>query len=283
MNASTREPAGSEAATREPVVLDVTITKDGFDIPGPRPAPAGPVTFRVRTPDPEGHKFAAVAIRDGVAPEEFLSALARSFSWDPETKSDAAAIVGRDGRFLGGVYCTADGPAELTLNLEPGTYHFLDYDRAFDPDFPQSARTFEVAGNGRSRVGTRPVDSVITLVADEDHLVRFEVEEPLPATGTFLVRNATDHLQEAVVGGITPETTEDDITNAIHAYRGGPPLDKEVFVGAGGGMLPLSAGEEAVIALSVPPGRYGLCSYTTNPHTGTCNALQTARRCVTFA
>ncbi|TCP56772.1 hypothetical protein EV191_101718 [Tamaricihabitans halophyticus] len=281
MTESVGDPANSAP---EQTVLDMTITTAGFDIPGPQQRPAGTVTFRVRTPDAEGHKLAVIAINNGVSTPDFLAALARSFSWDPETKSAAARIVRRDGRFLGGVYCSAEHAApELTLDLEPGTYYFLDYDRVHEPDFADSVRVLEVvAGGGTPSSSASPVDSIVTLIADDQQLVHFDVEEPLPSTGVFLFRNATDHLQEAVFGRMASGATEEDISKAIHSYRGGPPLDKEVFVGGGAGMLPLSPGEQAILRLDLSPGRYGLCSYTTNPHTGICNALQHARRCVTL-
>ena len=271
------------APTGHGPVLEIEATADGFAVPEPDPRPAGPVVFRVSTPDEDGHKWGVFALRGTSSLESFLEDLVRSFSWDPAVKAEGSAGVNRQGRLLGGVNVYAEYPPhEFRAVLTEGTYYFLDYDDVVRPCLADRVRALRVTG----RADTDPapaggVDAVIEAVG-EGAGERYEMPDELPCRGRALLRNHNDHPQEAVFGRLLPGTTDEELVAWMEAYKSGGKPDKDVFTGSPSGFMPVSGGEQAVIGYDLPPGPYAVFSFSRNPVTGAPGAFGGMRKIVTL-
>ncbi|ALG10921.1 hypothetical protein [Kibdelosporangium phytohabitans] len=263
--------------------LDVALNGPALEPAFTDPLPAGAVTFRVSTPDEQGHKWGIVRLVDGTDIDYLVDCLDKSRSWDPAVNSLPRKEVARVADFVGGVTIyPSHGQAELTVALTAGTYHFIDYDYIGDEKFTRDVPSLRITGT--SAVAGLPVtpDAVIEAVANGDGET-YRMPDTLPANGTLLLRNLTDHPQEAVIGQVVPDATTEDVLDFITAFRTGKVPQGKVFVGDPAGLMPVSGGRESAARFSLPPGRYAVCSYTSNPRTGRSGVFDGMLKLVTFA
>jgi hypothetical protein len=262
-------------------VLDIVLDGDHHAVPGPDPRPAGEVTFRVSTPDASGHKWGLVRLPADTDLHHFLDCLTRSRSWDPAVHTHARAEINQLVDFAGGVTVYPSyGQIEHTLCLEPGTYYFLDYDDLAAPDAADRIQSLRTTGPSRHELRL-PADVVIEARQEGDREF-YAMPERFPAECTVLLRNLTDHPQEAVFGQVHDSTTVEDVRDFVLAFRTGGTPPGNVFTGDPTGLMPISAGRESAMRLRFPPGRYAVCSYTSHAKTGRSGVLEEMLNIVTI-
>lgn len=279
-DAAAPAPSASETAAFE--LLDIEMTSDGFAVPGANPRPAGPVTLRVSTPDPQGHVLALIRLRDGVPLSRFVE-LANQvpFGADPEQAAAALRSGADDVEYFGGAAVSAGRVVTVTMNLPEGTYYFTDGADLGRPDFQERIRELRVAGpSGGEPVG--PVEQVI-LHEDGGGDTRFSLSSTT-LDGPILVANMTEYLHEAVLVQLVPGTTPEDLEGYLDALLNGRTVDNNPTTSGPVGLAPISPGHRAVVEFEgLPAGPYVLLSFVRDYDTGVPRAFEGLYRMVEIA
>ncbi|EMF25901.1 putative secreted protein [Streptomyces gancidicus BKS 13-15] len=230
--------------------------------------PAGLVTLRATTPDPEQqHPLGLLRLRHGVSVAGFLEHYRQAATaQDPAERRAALALIDTEAHYFGGPAVSAAGGAvEVSWILAPGTYHLLDYTTT-DPAHPERVRTLTVTPAGRPHGGPRSAPHVIAPYDDGDR-GRFLTAATLPADGVFHVVNHTRQLSEVMFLRVTPGASEEDVTACMEALGRGEQPPVYPFTGVPTGLTPLQPGASAVFAHALRPGRYLLTSFISSRET----------------
>lgn len=250
----------AEAAPRglpHPPVLPITLTPEGFEIPGPNPRPAGPVTFKVDTPDPAGRFMGLGATRNGITFEQAMWLFWQSMSDDPAVAVPALQALYRDVEFFGGAgVFPSTAPLSVTIDLPPDTYYAIE---------GEHFRQLQVTGP-RRRARLPKIDGVIRMVVKRDGRSAFITPRIMRARGTYLVVNQSAQPQEAVFCGVAPTTTERTVQDYFDAVAAGEDPPNPLLTQVGG-LMAISPGRTAILSFDFPPGRYSVLSFYRNPHT----------------
>ncbi|GLW63937.1 hypothetical protein Arub01_21810 [Actinomadura rubrobrunea] len=281
--APARPAAAAVSVPSRPPVVPVEVTADGFCAPGPDPRPPGLVTFRVTTPDPSGHWWALLRLRDGVTLEQVNQEFADSYSPDPAVALPALRAIYRDVDFRGGVSVTPAGPVSVTSHFEPGTYYMSDTALEGATDGCGTGLThlqrFRVAGEPRH---ARPpkVNTVVEAQAT-DSGQRFVMPGTWPRKASVLLRNRARQPHEVIIVRVVPGTTDADVARYFDALQNGDTSVPDPFRETVGGMLAVSPGREGIFQIDLPPGRYAVLSFVRNPQTGVKSAFEGMFKTVT--
>lgn len=297
---STDAAARGEQRLPQAPVLDVTVTPEGFVIPGPNPRPGGPVTFRVTADGAHGYWWSAYRLRGDTTIDQFAEWMALSGSDDPEISLPALRNLYDNVEYSGGAKVYPSSPIELTQDLKPGIYYFgsqaipgpqVDVaPQATTDDAPGAPASTDGPTAQRQavdalvddppsvfgylevtdeRAPARPprIDSAIYMgnAGDRDFLVS---PGSMPADGNILVRNDSSQPQEAVFVELRPGATDRDIREYYEAQAEGRPLPERPFLDSIGGMLALAPDNQLILGIDLPPGRYAIMSFLRDPDTG---------------
>jgi hypothetical protein len=250
-----------------PPVLPVTVTNDGFSVPGPNPRPAGLATFQVRTPDKTGHWLSLFRLNRGVTLEQAMREFYDSASSDPAVALPALRALYRDVDFQGGTAVFSTSPVGFTRLLTAGTYYLVETPPVPVPGRPPFyLQTLEVAGPVRATLPPR-IDAAVSM-AQLRGRPTFLTRSTLPAQGGILVSNLTFEPAELIILHVSPDTTDADVQAYFDALRNGEDPASSPLGAAGAGLLAISPGRSAVLHVDLPGGRYVLVSFLRNPDTG---------------
>jgi hypothetical protein len=256
-----------------PPTVEINTTKDGFCVPGPDPRPAGPVTFRVSTPETGPRWWQVMRLRGSATIAQVKQEYADSASTDPAVALPALRAIYRDVDFHGGTSVVADRPVSVTTELEQGTYYASDTALEGATDDCGTGRThlqrLHAVGQPPRPSGRVPVNARVDAVVT-DAGQRFVAPSTFPSHASIRVRNRAHQPHELIVIGVRPGTTDRDVS----AFFGGDTSVPNPFLTVAGGMLAISPGREAVFRIDLPPGQYCLLSFVKNPNTGIKSAIE---------
>lgn len=274
------QPAGS-SPVQPPPVLPITLTMNGFSVPGPNPRPAGPVTFQFSAvPGPTGHWWTADTLNSGVTLAKATQDLDESYSSDPAVALPALRAFYSDLTFYGGVSVDAGSHLSLTETLDPGTYYLTDETATTGTTPPSTlgqAQLTVTAPYQPARVP--PPDGSISATLSGGHQIIAAPAE-LPAAGRILLSDHTAQPQEFIVVQVQPGTTDQQIQAYFNAEQGGQPLPPDPFLATAGGMLAISPGRSAELGIAFQPGRYAVLSFVRDAQTGVEEALEGMHRVI---
>ena len=251
-------PAISTAATHTappPPELAISLTQNGFTIPGPNPRPGGYVTFNVSTDVAEGRWLALLRPQPGVSIDQVMKDFADGQSNDPATRAAGIRAEYRDTDFFGGAAVYPGSPEALTQYLTQGRYYLVETSAA-DSSIVQ---TLDVTSEVTPATPPRP--QVVIDVSGRDKAHFSGVPTHIPQHATILYRNLYKQPEEAIIVGIKPGETHESVQAYFDAQQAGTPLPPNPFMRSGGGTPPIFAGRTVRIQVNMPPGDYSLLSF----------------------
>jgi hypothetical protein len=248
-----------------PQDVDIAVTPEGFAAPAP--LRAGPVTFNVRSSDPEGAWIGLVKPRPGVTLERYLADLERSMGSDPV--EGGKAVLG-DVEMLGGV-AVAHVPASVTMRVPPGDHYLIDFRDVGLPDLASRVRPVRVLP-GHAGVPAS-ASAQITLL---DGTFR----APATLAGPVRVVNLSSQHNEAMLMPVRPGTSLTDLDAFFTEVDAGR-YPSSPFTGGPTGVVPLSPGRSAVLDAPLPPGEYALVTWVRDIRTGKMFAARGMRALIT--
>jgi uncharacterized cupredoxin-like copper-binding protein len=216
----------------------------------PDELPDGPTQLTLANDGAEPHHAQVFQLGDGSSIDDLEAALT--------TGGPAAAL--EVGTFIGGTGLVDSGDesrADAVLDLDAGSYAVICLIPGPD-NTPHVAngmvQAFEVVSAGTEPPAPEPADAAVEL---ENY--RFEIPEPLAGDALLDVTNASSsEPHELIVAGLEPDTTADDVADALD--RGEP------LPAAGtGGMQAILPGDSAQLRLRLDPGRYVLFCAVPSP------------------
>ncbi|MFA1538360.1 hypothetical protein [Actinomadura monticuli] len=269
--------ASVAAAPSRPPSIPVEVTGDGFCAPGPNVRPAGPLTFRVSTPDAAGRWWALMRLRGAATMDQVRQEFAGSYSPDPTVSLPALRAIYRDVDFRGGASVTPDAPVSVTSDFEAGTYYMSDTALEGATDGCGTGLThlqrFRVAGHPRSTPPPRG-GTVIEARTTAGGGQRFDMPRSWPSHASVVVRNRAEQPHEVIIVGVAPGTVDADVLRYFDALRNGDTSVPNPFGATVGGMLAISPGRTASFRIDLTPGRYAVLSFVRNPQTGVKSAFE---------
>ncbi|MFJ9584800.1 hypothetical protein [Streptomyces acidicola] len=261
-------PGASAAERSLPVadVLDVTVTHQGFELPGDSPRRPGWVTLRATTEDTSGHYLSILKLAEGVSVDEVARTTAQVTSTDPDVAIPAVNKLYRDVEFNGGASVQPGHPVSVTVNLAPGTYQVVESPASWTSGRPAYyAHTLEVSGDPL-RVRPPAYDAPLLAVTREGKPA-FTAPRRVRSGVTFFVANLTPTPQETIFRPVEPGTTDAEIQAYYDADAAGEEYPSP-FTGRVGGMLPIAPGKTALLHIeNASPGDYAVASFTRDPAT----------------
>ncbi len=249
-------------------VISVSMTNaGGFSVPST--VHSGLVTFRVTSPENSFHALQGVRVNPGFTIDDIIHDLSLGLSDDPADNALGHQLLLQQAVLVGGVVTAPDGPISVTIQLEPGTYYFLDLNDFFLGITPRvhqlQARGAMVGG------GLPPFDTVITaaMTGPDDLPIFQNVPAELRHDATFFFLNASDELHEAVFrptrDGITDQYLT-DFYNAIIAGDPNPPASP--WIGRQRGLQALSPDRWAIVHIELNTGPNALICFVPSKEAG---------------
>ncbi|MFB4306685.1 hypothetical protein [Actinomadura sp. GTD37] len=269
--------AAPAAAPSRPRAVPVEVTGDGFCAPGPNTRPAGPLAFRVSTPDAAGRWWALMRLRGAATMDQVRQEFADSYSPDPAVSLPALRAIYRDVDFRGGASVTPAAPVSVTSDFEPGTYYMSDTALEGATDGCGTGRThlqrFRVAGHPPA---ARPLSggTVIQARTTPGGGQRFDMPRTWPSRASVVVRNRAEQPHEVIIVEVAPGTGDADVARYFDALQNGDTGVPNPFGATIGGMLAISPGRTAEFRVDLHPGRYAVLSFVRNPQTGVKSAFE---------
>ncbi|MFC4587961.1 hypothetical protein [Sphaerisporangium corydalis] len=278
--------AGADAAattmaaahvTHAPPVLNITITPQGFTVPGPNPRPSGLTTFRVETAETTGMWLALIRPKADATWEQVVKSFDDLASPDAQVRLQGLRDQYRYTDFAGGVSVFAGRPVTFTEKLDPGRYYLVGTSMQGGAHL----ETLDVTDERAPAVPPR-IDGIIyvTEVAGRPRLI---LPPRLPATGTFLVRNDSSLPQEFIFVRVPSDATYQTVQAYFDAVRGNTALPPNPLLETTAGMLAISPGRTALIHADFTPGRYSILSFLMEPENGIKQAYLGLHREFTFS
>jgi len=208
--------------------------------------------------------------------DTFKADLAEEFSQDPSIAAKGTRDLNRDIRAFGLADVIPGFPAMVTERLTAGTYHLMDLGTEPGPTGPVFT-TFTVrhAGHPADRPGDRAHGPVVKLTSAD----RFVGPGNLPARGTVTVMNVADTIHFMSISPVQPGTTDAQI-QAV--FEGDPAAGNPFIDGPEVGLDVLSAGQQAELTYSLPPGTYVLLCFIADDVTGIPHADMGMHKVVTL-
>ncbi|MCP2164930.1 hypothetical protein [Goodfellowiella coeruleoviolacea] len=262
-------PAAVEAAPARTRDVSIAVTPEGFAAPAT--LPAGAVTFRVQSTDPDGAWLGLVRLRPGVSLDRYLADLTRAMGDDPIAGGQAVA---RDVEMLGGV-AVADVPAAATLRVSPGEHYLVDFRDVGLPDLAERVRRVRVLPGPTAPVPV-PVPAARIVLRDG------AFDAPAVLSGPVRVVNLSRQHNEAMLMPVRPGTTLADLDAFFTAVDAGRDPAGYPFTGGPTGVVPLSPGRSAVLSADLPAGRYAVVTWVRDLATGTMFAARGMRALITL-
>jgi len=242
-------PSSSHAsgATRPepPKPRVVRIVAKDFAFDAPAEIPAGVTLIRLVNRGADIHHIQIMQLPAGKTLQDMMGTL------QTEGPPPAGAVL------LGGPNAVIPGDSsQAIVDLEPGNYALLCVIPGSDmvPHMAKGmAAALRVTGPAVAR--TAGVESEVKADVSLDLVdYGFQLSQPLTA-GPHMLR-VTDRAQqphEVVIWQLAPGKTADDLKAWFAASMQGPPPARPM-----GGTVALSAGEENIVPLNLPPGEYAL-------------------------
>ncbi|MFI1400281.1 hypothetical protein [Streptomyces sp. NPDC020681] len=243
--------------------LEIVTGEDRFE--SPATAPAGAVTFRVRTTGPLTGTIGIAKLLDGATEAQFRARMRQVFAAeDPADVIRASRELMATADQLGGAAPHPGADSTFTLRLRPGAYLVLEY-----LDFAGGLGRQPAPGQeyvrplivGTHDSGDRPPRPCGTLTAFDGPAgaPRFALSGRILADQPLRYVNAMrDHVNEARLYPVVDDAvTEADVVAFFKTGTGVPPID---FAG-GLGTPPLSSGREVTLRMPMRPGRYAVVSW----------------------
>jgi hypothetical protein len=274
---------GGAGPRHDPPVLPITLTQNGFSVPGPDPRLAGPVTFDVTAAaGPTGHWWTVDTLRNGVTLAQATQDLDESYSSDPSVALPALRAFYSDMTFYGGLSIDPASHMSLTETLDPGGYYLSDETATTGATPPATLGQAQLQVTAPYAAAQMPLpDGLIDAQLSQGHQI-FAAPADLPARGRVLLSNHTDQPQEFIFVQVQPGTSDQQIQAYFNAEVSGQTLPPDPFLATAGGMLAISPGRQAELGFAFRPGRYAVLSFVRDAQTGTENALEGMHRIITL-
>ncbi|MGW5342826.1 hypothetical protein [Streptomyces sp. HUAS TT3] len=253
---------------RAPKPIDVKI--NGSGITAPESAPAGLVSFRVTSDDPNGRFLQAFRPHPGVTVEQVLADLAKAVSRQPIPTAEGMLAVRDEAEMFGGAQVTASVSETFTTPITAGEVVLLDF-TAFlqDPTHPIT-RTLQLQGSQRPSLPTGFPDSFV-LARETPDGPRFDIHGLDRTSDTILVHNSTQELHEMGIQPVAPGTTDAQI-QAIFDRTAPGPLP---YTGRSVGLGVLSPGRSVLLEIrNLPPGTYVVGCFAPDGKAGIPDAIK---------
>jgi len=238
------------------MTLAVTYGPDGAHMPVTT-APSGPVTFGATATDREHGPF-LFSFDDsdpGYPLSNLLADVSKAFG--EETDLPAYEKVTAKIQQFGGVSIAPGHDASFTVMLPPGSYYLVDQ----DVEAPAEAdlTTIEVTGPAGDADLSAP--STITM-----RDFAFDMPAELPAKGSVLIENTGDQPHYAVLIGLKPGTTLDQVNEVFTSEQGTGPDSPMTGDSANTGTQ--SPDTKMIYAYDLVPGLYAVACFEPNPDRG---------------
>jgi hypothetical protein len=284
--AGTLATAGPAAAQGHPSehpgqVTTVLVHGDGTNVTLSRSSVnEGRIAFKVDTTNStpnSGSRITLFRLVGHATLDTFKADLAEEISQDPLIAAKGTRDLNRDIQSFGLADVIPGFPAMVTERLTAGTYHLMDLGTEPGPTGPVFT-TFTVrhTGHPADRPGDRAHGPVIKLTSAD----RFVGPRTLPARGTVTVRNVADTIHFMEMQPVVKGTTDAQIQEYFDSGSQDPPpfgVD-----GPGVGLDVLSAGRQAELTYSLPPGTYVLLCFIADDVTGMPHAIMGMHKVVTL-
>jgi len=275
-------PAGAATERRLPPapVVEIELTNDGRDVPGPLTRPAAPLTFKAHTADTRGHYLALSSLAEGVSFDRVMQLYAELASPDAEVRKVAVQELYRVITFRGGATVFAGDTMTFTDVLTPGTYFIGESPATYVPGRPQyfSQQLTITAPAGRYRLPK--VDHQV-VIADICDAPRYLMPSRMRAGSSIRLTNRSASPNEIIFMPLKDGMTERDIAAYFAAQNGGDPASYP-FTARGSGLPAIDEGLSMIFSINLPPGRYAAMSYLLNPETGNPHGFEGQYKVVTL-
>lgn len=261
-------------------VIDVNITSAGFDLPDS--VHAGFVTFRVTSPDADGHAFAGLSVNPGYTLDQVMADFQLGLSSVAATRAEGHRNLLVHATLIGGVLTTPETAFSLTVPLEAGTYYFFDQNQVGAPGSPPPPlHALSVHGNAKWD-GMPAFSTVIGASASEGHhgMPVFHAPDSMPASGSALVYNDSDQLHEALWRTVKEGTTNADLDLYYYQLNNNLPRTNNPFTGPTRGVQALSPGRFVVVEMDLPPGLNALVCFVPDSTTGASHSRMGMRQVI---
>lgn len=269
--------SGHRGDCESPCLVKVRMTQKGFWLP--RSIHAGLITFRVSTPDAQGHTLQGFKLKSGETLSETLAAFRKAVSHDPATSAAGIRELGEDITAVGGAMVDPVTPVWATLPLEAGKYYFFDFNELFVPGGRVHFQPLCVHGDFEPE---RPPAHQGTIVQrDTPAGPRFSAPRWFDTDNTFLVVNRAPEIHEAVFEQVKPGTENEDLTAYFNVIaHGGTPAHNPFAEQGMRGLAGMSPGRHAWLHFDPPAGTYALLCFIPDDMTGIPHAFEGMHRII---
>ncbi|MET7714259.1 hypothetical protein [Streptomyces sp. NPDC005407] len=243
--------------------LEIVTGEDGFVAPAT--APAGAVTFRVRTTSWRTGTVGIVQLRNGATEDQFRTRMRQVFAAEePAAVIRASRELMATAEQFGGAAPHPGTDSTFTLRLKPGAYlvlEYLDFAGALGRNPPPGAeyvRPLTVTTPNSGSIPPRPC-ATLTAVDAAGGVPRFTLSGRILSDQPLRYVNAMrDQVDEARLYPIVDDSvTEADIVAYFKGETQSAPFD---FAGQLG-TPPLSSGREVTLRMPMRSGRYAIVSW----------------------
>jgi hypothetical protein len=260
-------------------VISVVLTDAGFTLPE-RPVPAGLVTFKISSPESTYHALQGFRLKNGGTLTDIIEALRGGVNDDREAAAAGHRTLLEKATLIGGAVGVQDGPIYVTVQLEAGTYYFLDVNDYFIEGLanPRIHQLRVVGRHGRIQLPAFD-ETILAVPHDMAGHATFGFESPtvLPLQGTYLMINASDEIHDIVWRHAKPGTTDayldvyyDAVVNGTPLPGPSPWLEPNTH-----GLQGVSPGRWAVVSVGfAEAGDYALVCYVPSAVTGIPHTLE---------
>jgi hypothetical protein len=266
---ATAAPAAETSARGGQIpVISVSMTDaGGFSLPGV--VHSGLVTFRVTSPEDSFHALQGVRVNPGFTIDDIIHDLTLGLSDNPADNALGHQLLLQQAVLIGGVVTAPDGPISVTVQLERGTYYFLDLNDFYLTGITPRVHTLEARGAMVS-AGLPAYDTIIgAAMSGPDDLPIFQnVPAEFRHNGTFLFVNASDELHEAVFRPTRDGITDQYITDFYNAVISGGPRPESPWIGRQRGLQALSPNRWAIVHIELNTGPNALICYVPSDEAG---------------
>ena len=285
----------SQHHTATPSTMSVNLTTAGFTIPGPNPRQAGPVTFRVSTPDKVGHYLYSAQLRGSTTVEDVSQWSQAINGSNMAAHLKAVHLLYKNVDYTGGVVVYPATPATFTIDLKPGLYYFYDTPAYTDSDDaaihlpagsgqvqamaafsgPSHLNALQVVASGGQPAAVKSphVDGVIQLVMQNGQ-PRFQIPASLPRDGTFLVRSDINQQAQGIFRKVPAGYTNSELQAYFRATMAGETGLPNPLSSSPGGLTNISPGNSIIVHLDFPAATYAVLSFLEDPSNGVHRAYE---------
>ncbi|MEU7897356.1 hypothetical protein AB0B45_31390 [Nonomuraea sp. NPDC049152] len=257
--------------------VDVVVEPTGFTAPAS--VAAGPTTFRIQSPDPEGAYLGVLRVRPGLTLRRVLADLERAYGHaDRQDALAAARKLAREAEMHGGAAVLPGTPVSYTTELTAGTYHLIDFKDVGRPGLAEKVRTLRVRPTPW-RPAHPPAAEIIQYPA-QDGTSRFAAPAVINSGQPVRVINRSRQFNEAILMPVRPGTTREQVGAFFTEMNEGGQAPYP-FTGGPVGMVPMSPGRSAVMAADLAPGTYALVTWLPDYRTGRGHAAQGMHEIIT--